>query len=252
MTTSNVSEIASDQIASTDWFTHYGIRHVAIIPDGNRRWARQKSVPIEVGHSNGLLHVLPALVNGLCEAGVHTVTVWGFSTENWTREEGEVKYLMRLIAEFLRQHLRGIAQKHDARICHLGRKDRIYAPVRAALEAVEAETRGNRSHIYNVALDYGGQDELERASARMAAALRTGAARSDASLVDFLDTAGQPHPHPDVVIRSSGEQRTSGFLPLQSAYSELFFLEEMFPEFTFQMIQDVAEQFKWRKRRFGK
>jgi undecaprenyl diphosphate synthase len=252
MITSNGSNSAPAQTAVDDWFTHYGIRHVAIIPDGNRRWAREKSVPIEVGHSNGLLQVLPALVNGLCEAGVHTVTVWGFSTENWTREAGEVSYLMRLIAEFLRHHLREIANKHDARICHLGRKDRIFPPVRAELEAVEAETRNNRSHIYNVALDYGGQDELQRASLRMAEAVGAGLAQADASLIDFLDTAGQPHPRPDVVIRSSGEQRTSGFLPLQSAYSELFFVEEMFPEFTFQLIQDVAEQFKWRKRRFGK
>ena len=108
----------------------------------------------------------------------------------------------------------------------------------------------NRSHIYNVAVDYGGQDELFRASDRMAEAVREG--RSEArSLVDFLDTAGQPYPQPDVLIRSSGERRMSGFLPLQSAYSELFFLEEKFPEFTFELLRDVAVQFKERKRRFG-
>ena len=105
--------------------------------------------------------------------------------------------------------------------------------------------------MYNVALDYGGHDELLRASERMAEALRNGATKSDVTVSDFLDTAGQPHPQPDVVIRSSGEHRMSGFLPLQTVYSELFFVEQNFPEFNFELVRDVAEQFKWRKRRYG-
>src|SRR5262245_56614994 len=95
--------------AAPDWATQYGIRHIAIIPDGNRRWAREKSLPIEVGHANGLLRVLPNLVNRLCDAGVHTITVWGFSTENWTREQAEVSHLMKISAEFLRHHIMEIA-----------------------------------------------------------------------------------------------------------------------------------------------
>jgi undecaprenyl diphosphate synthase len=237
--------------APSDWYTEYGIRHIAIIPDGNRRWARQRSLPIEVGHANGLLRVLPELVNRLCDAGVHTITVWGFSTENWTRELGEVQHLMKISAEFLRHHIMDVARRNDARVCHLGRKDRLYPEVRVALEAVQAATANNRSHVYNVALDYGGQDELLRATTRMAAALQQGVTAEDATVNDFLDTAGQPHPQPDIVIRSSGEHRLSGFMPLQTVYSELFFVEEMFPEFTFELVRDVAEQFKWRKRRFG-
>jgi undecaprenyl diphosphate synthase len=236
---------------TADWFAEYGIRHIAIIPDGNRRWAREHSFPIEIGHTNGLLQVLPELVNKLCDAGVHTITVWGFSTENWTRELSEVTHLMDIIADFLRHHIMSIAQRHDARICHLGRKDRLYPAVRDALITAEAATALNRSHVYNVALDYGGEDELVRASGRMVAAMQDRTLKSDLSLVDFLDTAGQPHPQPDLLVRSSGEQRMSGFLPLQTAYSELFFLEEKFPEFTFELLQEVAKQFKWRKRRFG-
>lgn len=235
--------------AAVDWFSQYGIRHVAIIPDGNRRWARQRSVPIEVGHTQGLLQVLPNLVHRLCEAGVHTITVWGFSTENWTREAQEVGHLMKISAEFLRHHIMDIAKRHDARVCHLGRKDRIFPEVREALEHVEALTAGNRSHVYNVALDYGGQDELQRASERMARAMQKDA--TGVTVADFLDTAGQPYPQPDVVIRSSGEHRLSGFLPLQTVYSELFFVEQNFPDFTFELVRDVAEQFRWRKRRFG-
>jgi undecaprenyl diphosphate synthase len=236
--------------APGDWFSEYGIRHIAIIPDGNRRWAREHSFPIEFGHTNGLLNVLPNLVHQLCDAGVHTITVWGFSTENWTRELPEVSHLMKIMTEFLRHHILDIATRHDARICHLGRKDRLYPDVRDALIAVEQATAQNRSHVYNVAVDYGGQDELFRASDRMATAVRESG--SDAkSLVDFLDTAGQPYPDPDVLIRSSGERRLSGFLPLQSAYSELFFVEEKFPEFTFELLHCVAQEFKARKRRFG-
>ena len=244
-------DAAAARERAVDWYTDYGIRHIAIIPDGNRRWARQRSLPIEIGHANGLLRVLPSLVNQLCDAGVHTITVWGFSTENWSRDLSEVKHLMKISAEFLRHHIMSIARRHDARVCHLGRKDRIYPEVREALEAVEAATANNKSHVYNVALDYGGHDELLRASDRMAEALRNGATRSDLTVSDFLDTAGQAHPQPDVVIRSSGEHRMSGFLPLQTVYSELFFVEQNFPDFTFELVRDVAEQFKWRKRRFG-
>jgi undecaprenyl diphosphate synthase len=207
-------------------------------------------VPIEVGHTQGLLQVLPNLVHRLCEAGVHTITVWGFSTENWTREAQEVGHLMKISAEFLRHHIMDIAKRHDARVCHLGRKDRIFPEVREALETVEALTAGNRSHVYNVALDYGGQDELQRASERMARAMMQKDV-TGVTVADFLDTAGQPYPQPDVVIRSSGEHRLSGFLPLQTVYSELFFVDQNFPDFTFELVRDVAEQFRWRKRRFG-
>jgi undecaprenyl diphosphate synthase len=236
--------------AVSDWSTQYGIRHIAIIPDGNRRWARERSLPIQVGHATGLLRVLPTLVSRLCDAGVHTITVWGFSTENWTREQEEVAHLMKIGAEFLRKHIMALADRHDARVCHLGRKDRIYPEVREALLEVEAATANYRTHVYNIALDYGGSDEITRATERMAAAIQSGGSNLD--VADFLDTAGQPHPNPDVVVRSSGEHRLSGFLPLQTVYSELFFLEANFPDFTFELLhREVAERFQSRKRRFG-
>jgi undecaprenyl diphosphate synthase len=234
-----------------DWFEEYGIRHVAIIPDGNRRWAREHAVTTEIGHSTGLLQVLPSLVDQLCEAGVHTVTLWGFSTENWTREADEVRHLMQICAHFLCHQVMQLAAKHDARVYHLGRKDRLFKPVLEALEMAERTTANNRSHVYNVALDYGGQDELLRASTRMAHVLAEGRQTKELSVVDFLDTAGQPHPQPDIVVRSSGEQRMSGFMPLQTVYSELFFVDAMFPDMTFEILRDVAEKFRWRKRRFG-
>lgn len=248
---STESPTAEHDVSSEDWLEEYGIRHVAIIPDGNRRWAKQRGVPTEVGHAHGLLRVLPELVSQLCSAGVHTVTVWGFSTENWTREADEVRHLMQISAQFLANQVMDIADRHDARVHHLGRKDRLFPAVIEALDHAEKVTANNRSHVYNVALDYGGQDELLRASERMARSLQGGTAATDLSVVDFLDTAGQPFPNPDVVVRTSGEHRMSGFMPLQTVYSELFFVEEMFPDMTFDVLRGVAEQFKWRKRRFG-
>lgn len=233
-----------------NWFERYGIRHLAIIPDGNRRWAQQRKLPAEIGHSNGL-RVLNTLVDKLCIAGVHTLTVWGFSTENWARESTEVKHIMKIGAQFLRDHVLDIANKHDARVHHLGRRDRLFPEVREALEEAEKATADHKSHVYNIALDYGGRDELVRASERLAAAVKSGSASEGASIVDYLDTVGQPFPEPDIVIRTSGEQRLSGFLPLQTVYSELFFVDQMFPELTMDSLEDIAEQFRFRKRRFG-
>lgn len=234
-----------------DWMREYGIRHLAIIPDGNRRWARKRSIPIALGHSKGLLEVLPHLVHCLSDAGVHTMTVWGFSTENWNRATAEVEHLMDICAEFLENRLLSIAERHDAQVHHIGRKDRLPLRVRTALARVEEMTSSNERHVYNLALDYGGHDELVRAGQRMLAAAERGIAPSELRIADFLDTSGQPYPDPDLVIRSSGEQRMSGFMPLQTAYSEWFFTKELFPDFTFDTLRTIAESFRDRKRRFG-
>ena len=234
-----------------DWYQEYGIRHVAIIPDGNRRWATERSLPIELGHAKGLLEVLPDLVHKLSDAGVHTLTVWGFSTENWSRQNNEVNHLMKICAEFLRNRLLAIAQRHGARFVHLGRTDRINADVRGAIESVVKATANNQNHVYNLAFDYGGRDELKRASERLLAAVQAGNAPEGLAIEDCLDTHGQPYPEPDLVVRSSGEHRMSGFMPWQAAYSEIFFVERYFPDFDFALFEQIADQFLARKRRFG-
>ena len=236
---------------AVSWPEAYGINHVAIIPDGNRRWAAARSLSVEEGHSKGLLEVLPGIVEQLSTAGVHTVTVWGFSTENWNRDANEVQHLMKISVFFMMHRLVEIAKRHGGRIVHMGRKDRFDAEVREAVRYVEEATAHNREHVYNMAFDYGGRDELTRAAERMLQAQREGATERELRIEDFLDTRGQPHPEPDVVVRSSGEQRMSGFMPWQTAYSEIFFVEEYFPDFDFALMQRVAEQFRTRKRRFG-
>jgi len=245
-------EVRPSGLPAANWHRDYGIDHIALIPDGNRRWATERSLPIEIGHTKGLLEVMPHLVERLSEAGVHTLTVWGFSTENWNREVREVSHLMRICVDFLKNRLLAIADRHGGRLIHLGRKDRIGPEVLDAIEYVEEATAKNKEHVYNLAFDYGGRDELQRASERMLAALRGGASQNDLTIEDFLDTRGQPHPEPDVVIRSSGEHRMSGFMPWQTAYSEIFFVDRYFPEFDFTLMQRVAEDFRTRKRRFGK
>jgi undecaprenyl diphosphate synthase len=247
----DISELRTDSTRQLKWPEKYGINHLAIIPDGNRRWAAARSLPVEAGHDVGLLEVLPSLVDDLAAAGVHTVTIWGFSTENWNRDVGEVRHLMGLAVYFLMNRLLGIARRHDGRVIHMGRKDRIDSNVLAAIRHVEESTANNKSRVFNMAFDYGGRDELTRATARMLTALRAGATEDELRIEDFLDTSGQLHPEPDLVIRSSGEQRMSGFMPWQAAYSEIFFVEQYFPDFDFKLLEQVAEQFRARKRRFG-
>lgn len=235
-----------------DWGEVYGIHHLAIIPDGNRRWARDRAMPAMMGHTTGLLRVLPELVRGLTARRLHTVTAWGFSTENWTRAQVEVEHLMKIFAEYLEHHLLELADEHSARVVHLGRKDRLPERVLAGIEHIEKVTRDNTRHVYNMAIDYGGEDELSRAATRMLSDASVAVDAQPRSLRDYLDTAGQPYPAPDIVLRSSGECRMSGFMPFQTSYSELFFVETLFPDFDMKLLDSVARSFGERKRRFGK
>lgn len=236
-------------VATTNWFSDYGIRHVAIIPDGNRRWALDRSQPARVGHEAGFRR-LAELADCAFARNVHTVTVWCFSVENWRRASTETSDLMMLCNDFIEHSVIRTAERIDARICHMGRKERLPAYLRASLDAAEEATAHNRSRVYNIAIDYSGQDELKRAAARMVDAFKANHALQ-CTLADFLDNAGQPYVEPDLVIRTSGENRMSGFMPFQTAYSELFFVRELFPDLTFDKVESIAEEFKHRRRTFG-
>ena len=245
-----VGDSMADRGEREDWYKQYGLRHMAIIPDGNRRWANERSLPANVGHSTGLLKVLASLVRELSQRGVHTMTAWGFSTENWKRQQSEIDHLMNIFAEFFENRMMKLALEYDARVIHLGRKDRLPKSLIDLLHSVESKTAHHKSHVYNVALDYGGEDELMRAAQRMADAL---VSSPDASrnIRDYLDTAGQPYPNPDLLVRPSGETRMSGFMPIQTAYSELFFIDRHFPEVDLPLMYEIVEAFAQRKRRFG-
>lgn len=231
--------------------------HVAIIPDGNRRWARKRGLPAFEGHRRGF-DSLVAVSREARKMGIKILTIWGFSTENWKRTKKEVGYLMKLYARMIDQFLFE-AKKDKVKIIHLGRKDRIPASLRRKIEQAEKETAGNQRYILNIALDYGGRDEICRAIARMlhlrgVSSRRRPAsgwrATSEVSLTRCLDTAGQPDP--DLIIRTSGEQRLSGFLLWQAAYSELYFSRKHLPDFNPKEFRKAIEKYARRQRRFGK
>ena len=225
--------------------------HIAIIPDGNRRWARARGLPTLEGHRKGF-EVGVKISKYIRSLGVHTLTIWAFSTENWNRSKDEISYLMKLYEAMLDKFL-SEALRDSISIIHLGRKDRLPASLLKKIENVEQKTKDNTRHILNVALDYGGRDEVMRAINRMNSEERIiNNELSAGALENYLDTAGQPFPNPDLIIRTSGEMRTSGLMIWQAAYSEYYFLEKHFPDLREKDIDEAIEEYSSRQRRFGK
>lgn len=224
--------------------------HVAIIPDGNRRWARAHGLPTFEGHREGL-NVAIEISKYIRELGVHTLTFWAFSTENWNRTKNEIAYLMRLYEAML-DKFRSEALKDNVRIIHLGRKDRIPKSLLKKIDDIEEKTKNNTRHILNIALDYGGHDEILRAIKRINDERITNNELTEVDFEKYLDTSGQPYPSPDLVIRTSGEMRTSGLMIWHAAYSELFFLKKHFPDLNEKDIDAAIREFSKRQRRFGK
>lgn len=223
--------------------------HIAIIPDGNRRWARARGLNTLEGHQKGF-----DMAMRLCRTarswGVHTVTLWGFSTENWDRTKEEISYLMKLYERLLEKNLKE-AKEDDVKIVHLGRKDRLPKSLFKKIEKAEAETANNKSYIMNIAIDYGGQDDLIRA-VRKIIDDKVPAGKVDKDMIDsYVDTKNQPYPYVDLMIRTSGEQRTSGFMLWDSPYTEYYWENDHFPDFTPEKLREAILDFSRRRRRFG-
>lgn len=223
--------------------------HLVIIPDGNRRWAKDRGLPSLEGHRRGF-EITPKIARAARDFGIHTLTIWAFSTENWNRSRKEVNYLMKMYEWFIDKHL-DEAKKDSVRLVHLGRKDRIPESLAQKIRQAEAETKNNTKNILNIALDYGGRDELLRTIKKIVDD-KVKAEEIDEELVkSYLDTHDQPFPYPDLLIRTSGEQRTSGILPWQESYVELYFGEDHFPDFTPEKLRDAIIDYSSRDRRFG-
>jgi len=224
--------------------------HIVIIPDGNRRWARARGLDPEDGHKAGLEAMIKTL-KATRKFGIHTATVWGLSTENWLeRTPNEVSFLMKMISRTIDEYLKE-AKKEGIRLKHLGRKDRLPKALLAKIAQAEKETEKNRKHILNIALDYGGQDEIVRAVHRIVND-KVKAEKIDEKLLDsYMDTADQPYPYPDLIIRTSGEQRTSGILLWQSPYAETYWERDHFPDFSFEKLKAAILDYSRRRRRFG-
>lgn len=229
--------------------------HIAILPDGDRRWARKKGLPDFVGHQKGAEN-LKGLVKKAGDLGIHTLTFWGFSTENWKRSPEEVAKLMEIFHQLFDEHFKE-AIKNETRIIHLGRKDRLPETLLAKINKVEDETSHFTKHALNIALDYGGHFELISSIEKLVPEINSGKISFDdlrnnpESLEKFLYTCDQPYPNPDLIIRTSGEQRLSGFMSWQCAYSEFAFPKVDFPDFTPEMLEDAVNDFMGRERRFG-
>ena len=225
-------------------------RHVVLIPDGNGRWAERHGRPVAEGHFQGA-RAVEAFLRVCRDWRVPVATVWAFSTENWGRQDREVAAIMRLVDLYLRKN-RSTFKRERMRFHHIGRRDRIAARfprLSRLLHDLEEETRGHERYALNLALDYGGRDETLRA---IAALLREGIAPDALAwehVSERLDTAGQPDP--DLIIRTSGEHRLSGILPLQSIYAELIFIPRLLPELNESDFRAAFREFAARDRRFG-
>lgn len=228
--------------------SHPSIRHIALIPDGNRRWAQAAGLTTYEGHQKGF-EVISDLGRHIREIGIPVFTVWAFSTENWKREKGEVTYLMQIFEQWFTSNLE-TAREESIRIVHIGRRDRIPASLRKTIEKCEEETAQFNAHTLVVALDYGGQDEIVRAAQRAQHASSVIGAPED--MEQHLDTHQLAYPNPDLVIRTSGEMRTSGFMLWQTAYSEWIFLNKHLPDMSRTDLEECVAQYENRKRRFGK
>lgn len=217
--------------------------HIAIIPDGNRRWAKEHHLPSFEGHRRGF-NVAVKVGRKIRSLGVHTMTMWAFSTENWNRTKEEVSYLMKMYETFLEKNLKE-SMREKIKIIHLGRKDRISKKLLEKINNSEEKTKDFNNYILNLAIDYGGRDEVIRA-------IEKAKSITEDNFNDYLDTAEQPYPNPDLIIRTSGEQRTSGLMIWQAAYAEYIFLDKHFPDIKDEDIESAVEEYSARQRRFGK
>lgn len=223
--------------------------HLAIIPDGNRRWARARGLPVSEGHRQGAKRIIE-LARFCRDLGIHTFTIWGFSTENWVRNRKEVNFLMRLFKKVLDEYL-AEAKKHGTRIVHIGRRDRLPSFLRQTLENAELATKNNKKHVFNIALDYGGHDEIVRAVKRLISSNIDPQALDEEVFSSYLDTGDQPYPYVDLLIRTSGEQRLSGLFPWQMVYAEIWWDEVPLPDFDDARLVEALLDYSRRRRRFG-
>ena len=223
--------------------------HIALVLDGNRRWARAKGLKPGEGHIAGY-QAVTKLVKAARNLGVHTFTVWAFSTENWERPKEEIEKIFDILKRGLKEFGKE-AHKEKVRFIHLGRKDRFPKDLVNLIVKLEEETRKYDKHIYNMALDYGGRDEITRAVKKIVAEGIPLEKIDEALISAYLDTAGQPYPYPDLFIRTSGEQRTSGLLPWQMVYAEYYFEPNHLPDFTPEKLKEAILDYSRRRRRFG-
>ena len=226
-------------------------RHVAIILDGNGRWARSKGMPRNYGHAQGSKNV-----ERICEEawrmGIKYLTVYAFSTENWSRPKDEVDALMKLLRNYMKTCLK-TAAKNDMKVRVIGDKTRLDADIRSRIAELEEATKNNGGLNFQIDLNYGSRDEIVRAVRKIARDAKDGKLEPESITSEVISSYLDTHdiPDPDLLIRTSGEERLSNFLLWQLAYSEFYFTDVLWPDFTKEELMKAIEQYNSRDRRYG-
>ncbi|MCW5746396.1 MAG: isoprenyl transferase [Alphaproteobacteria bacterium] len=241
--------IAAPVTASPD--TPPGPRHVAVIMDGNGRWAKARGLPRTAGHRRGVETVRDT-VRAAGELGVEYLTLFGFSTENWKRPADEVNFLMGLLRQYLRAELESLARE-GARLRVIGDRAGLAEDIVGMIDSAEERTRGNSRIHVSIALNYGGRADIVQAARRLAEAAAAGALSAAAIDEPMLERhlLTRDLPDPDLLIRTGGEQRISNFLLWQSAYTELVFSGALWPDFSKADLEHAIAEFRRRERRYG-
>jgi undecaprenyl diphosphate synthase len=225
--------------------------HVAIIMDGNGRWALARGLPRTAGHRQGA-EAVKRTVRGAGEIGIKYLTLFGFSSENWKRPESEVSDLMGLMRHYLRTELKEL-ERNGARLRVLGEREGLASDIVDLIAEAEQRTAGNSRIFVNIAINYGSRAEIARAARQLAQAVRDGKLAAEAvdenAISRALMTADMPDP--DLVIRTSGEQRLSNFMLWQLAYAELMFVDTLWPDFGKPHLEAALADFARRERRYG-
>jgi undecaprenyl diphosphate synthase len=221
--------------------------HVAVIMDGNGRWAAQRHLPRVEGHRAGIESVRE-VVEGSARIGIRVLTLYAFSVENWKRPVTEVSTLMALLKRYLRLELNTLL-RNNIRFHVIGREDELAPDIRSELSKAREKTAGNSGMLFNIALNYGGRAEIVEAVKRLMQSGVSPEAIDEQRFGDFLYTAGQPDP--DLLIRTSGEMRISNFLLWQIAYSEIWVTDTLWPDFRKRHLLDAILAYQKRDRRYG-
>lgn len=227
-------------------------KHVAIILDGNGRWAKSKGMPRNYGHAQGV-RTVEVICEEAYKMGIQYLTVYAFSTENWSRPQDEVDALMKLLRNYMKTCLK-TAEKNNMCVRVIGDKTKLDEDIRNRIAELENATKGNTGLHFQIALNYGGRDEIVRAAAKLVKQAESGKLTAgqvtEQLLSDTLDTAGLPEP--DLLIRTCNEQRISNFLLWQLAYTEFYFTPVAWPDFTKEELEKAIEAYNHRDRRYGK
>ena len=225
--------------------------HVAIILDGNGRWAKNKHMPRTYGHTVGS-KVVERTVEDASDIGIKYLTVYVFSTENWKRSQDEVSMLFSIIERYLRSLIKK-SKKNNVRCRVIGRRDNMSSSMLQVIEKLEEETKDNTGLTFTLAINYGGRDEITRAVQGIAQDVKDGKLNAEditeSTISDYLDTSGMPDP--DLLIRTGGDERLSNYLPWQLTYTEFYFTPVLWPAFTKNDLIDAVIKYNGRDRRFG-